>query len=97
MAEKEWYTVSGDDLVDEFQELIYQKDIRKISLKCNGQQVDFPINQGQLESETEVQELPLLAVVEAIGDAVNECTIEIEKVEDKDEIETAEDVLQYPD
>ena len=91
MTEKDSYTVSGDDLVDTVLELIYQKNIKKVHLICDKQHlIDIPLNTGESESEEEVQELPLLAAIEAIADGVNECTIEIEKVEEEDEDETME-------
>ena len=94
MTEKESFTVSDDDLVDTVLELIYQKNIKKVHLICDNQHlIDIPLSTGESESEEEVQELPLLAAIEAIAEGVHECTIEIEMLEDKDEIETTE----YPD
>ncbi len=97
MTKKESFTVSDDDLVDTVQELIHQGNIKKIHLICDNQHLlDIPLSVGASESEVENLELPLLAATEAIADAVHECTIEIEMVEDKDEIETAEGGLEYP-
>jgi len=98
MAEKESFIVSDDDLVDTVQELIHQKNIKKVHLVCDKQHlIDIPLNAEKPESESGFEELPLLAAIEAIAEAVHECTIEIEMVEDNDEIETDEDDLQYPD
>jgi len=95
MTERDSYTVSGNDLVDVVQELIHQRNIRRLHLICDGQHlIDIPVNPGESESETEGQELTLLAATEAIGDAVHECTIEIETVGEDDPDKTMEEDLQ---
>ncbi|MFC1920522.1 DUF4342 domain-containing protein [Chloroflexota bacterium] len=94
MTEKESFTFSGNDLVDKVQELIHQGNIKRVHLICDGHPlIDIPLITGLPESEAETVEVQLLAATEAIADAVHECTIEIEEVEEEDEEETMEENL----
>ena len=86
MADKERFTVSGNNLVEKVKELVRQGNIRRVRLIHEEKVlVDIPLSIGAPVVAVAVLAAPLLAALAAIAAVVKECTIEIEKVEDTDE------------
>ncbi len=86
MADKERFTVSGNNLVEKVKELIHQGNIRRVRLIHEGKPlIDIPLSVGAPAAVVAVLAAPLLAALVAIAALVKECTVEIEKVEDTDE------------
>ena len=84
MASSEKFTVSGKDLVDKVKELIHQGNVRRIRLIHEGKPlIDIPLTVGASTSIVTVPAAPVIAAVGAIAALISQCTIEIEKVEDK--------------
>jgi hypothetical protein len=84
MPSSEKFTVSGKDLVDKVKELIRQGNVRRIRLIHEGKPlIDIPLTIGASATLVTVLAAPVLAAVGAIAALVSQCTIEIEKVEDK--------------
>ncbi len=89
MAESEKFTVSGSKLVDKVKELIRQGNVRRVRLIHEEKVlIDIPLTVGAPAAAVAVLVAPVLAAVSAIAALVTECTIEVEKVEDTDEIKS---------
>ena len=85
MAESERFTVSGSKLVEKVKELIRQGNVRRVRLIHEEKVlIDIPLTVGASAVAVAVLAAPVLAAVAAIAGVVAECTIEVEKVEDKD-------------
>lgn len=85
MAESERFTVSGSKLVEKVKELIRQGNVRRVRLIHEKKVlIDIPLTVGASAVAVAVLAAPVLAAVAAIAGVVTECTIEVEKVEDKD-------------
>jgi hypothetical protein len=82
MTEK--YTVSGKDVVEKVKQLIHEGNIRRIRLIHEGKTIiDIPLTIGAGAAVVTIMAAPLLAAVGAFAALVTECTIEVEKVEEK--------------
>ncbi len=85
MVESEKFTVSGSKLVDKVKELIRQGNVRRVRLIHEEKVlIDIPLTVGAPAAAVAVLAAPVLAAVAGIAALVTECTIEVEKVEDKD-------------
>ena len=85
MAESEKFTISGSKLVEKVKELIRQGNVRRVRLIHEEKVlIDIPLTVGAPAAVVAVLAAPVLAAVAAIAGLVTECTIEVEKVEDKD-------------
>ena len=85
MAQSEKITVSGSKLVDKVKELIRQGNVRRVRLIHEEKVlIDIPLTVGAPAAAAVVLAAPVLAAVAAIAGLVTECTIEVEKVENKD-------------
>jgi len=85
MPAKERFTVAGSNLVEKVKELIRQGNVRRVRLIHEEKVlIDIPLNVGAPTAVVAVLAAPVLAAVAAIAGLVTECTIEVEKVEDKD-------------
>jgi len=86
MSDKERVTVSGSNLVEKVKELIRQGNIRRVRLIHEEKAlIDIPLSIGAPAAAVAVLAAPVLAAVGAIAALVTECTIEIEKENDRDE------------
>jgi len=85
MPSNERFTVSGNNLVEKVKELIRQGNIRRVRL-IHGDRplLDIPLTIGAPAAVVTVLAAPVLAAVTALAALLTECTIEVEKVEDKD-------------
>ena len=85
MTESENFTVSGSKLVEKVKELIRQGNVRRVRLIHEEKVlIDIPLTVGAPAVAAAMLAAPVLAAVAAIAGLVTECTIEVEKVEDKD-------------
>ena len=84
MVGKEKITVSGSELVNKIKELVHQGNIRRVRLLHEERPlIDIPLSVGAPVAAVAVLAAPLLAALATIAAMVKECTIEIEKEEDK--------------
>ena len=84
MAEQERYTVTGSNLIEKVKELIHQGNIRRVRLIHEGRPlIDIPLSIGAPTVAAVVLTTPLLAALAAIAALVTECTLEVEKEEEK--------------
>jgi hypothetical protein len=84
MVEKEKYTVSGKDVLEKVKQLIREGNIRKVRLIHEGKTViEIPLSIGAPAVVVGIMAAPLLAAVGAFAALVTECTIEVEKIEEK--------------
>ena len=85
MTTRERFTVAGSKLVEKVKELIRQGNVRRVRLIHEEKAlIDIPLTVGVPAAAVAVLAAPVLAAVAAIAGLVTECTIEVEKVEDKD-------------
>jgi hypothetical protein len=82
MTEK--YTVSGKDVLEKVKQLIHEGNIRRVRLIHEGKTIiEIPLSIGAPAVVVGIMAAPLLAAVGAFAALVTECTIEVEKVEEK--------------
>jgi hypothetical protein len=85
MVKKEEYTVSGNQVLDKIKELIHEGNIRRVRLIHNGRTlIEIPLSVGAPVAVVGILAAPVLAAIGAAAALVTECTIEVEKVEEKD-------------
>jgi len=85
----EKFTVSGDKVVSRVKDLIHQGNIRRVRLIHEGKAIiDIPLSVGAPVAAVGILAAPLLAAVGAFAALVTECTIEVEKVDEKPAAET---------
>jgi hypothetical protein len=82
MTEK--YTVSGEEVLEKVKKLIHEGNIRRIRLIHQGRTIiDIPLSIGAGAAAITILAAPLLAAVGAFAALVTECTIEVEKMDEK--------------
>jgi hypothetical protein len=84
MSETEKFTVSGKDVLEKVKQLIHEGNIRRVRLIHEGKTIiDIPLTIGATASMITIMAAPLLAAIGAFAALVTECTIEVEKMEEK--------------
>jgi hypothetical protein len=84
MAEKEQFTVSGSQVLEKVKQLIREGNIRRVRLLHDGRAIlDIPLTVGAPVAVAGILAAPVLAAIGAFAALVTECTIEVEKVEEK--------------
>ena len=84
MAESEKFTVSGSQLVEKVKQLIHEGNIRRVRLLHEGKTIiEIPLTIGAPVAVAGILWAPVLAALGAFAAQVTECTIEVEKVEEK--------------
>ena len=84
MTTKEKFTVSGSQLVEKVKQLIHEGNIRKVRVLHEGRTVlEIPLSIGAPAAAIGIMAAPVLAALGAFAALVTECTIEVEKTEDK--------------
>jgi hypothetical protein len=84
MAETEKFTVSGSQVLEKVKQLIHEGNIRRVRLLHEGKTViEIPLSIGAPAVMVGILAAPVLAAVGAFAALVTECTIEVEKVEQK--------------
>lgn len=84
MTINEKVTVSSGELVSKVKKFISEGNIRRVRLVQKEKiLLDIPLSVGVPAAAVGIFAAPLLAAVAAVAVMVKECTIEIERVEDK--------------
>jgi hypothetical protein len=85
MATSEKFTVSGSEVVEKIKQLIHEGNIRKVRVIHQGRTVlEIPLSLGAPAAAIGILAAPLLAALGAFAALVTECTIEVEKIEEKE-------------
>ena len=84
MAKTEKYTVSGEEVLEKVKQLIHEGNIRRVRLIHEGKTIiEIPLTIGAPVAVITIMAAPLLAAIGAFAALVTECTIEVEKMEEK--------------
>ncbi len=84
MAESERFTVSGSQVVEKVKQLIREGNVRRVRLLHDRRTVfDIPLTIGAPVAVAGILAAPVLAAIGAFAALVTECTIEVEKEEEK--------------
>jgi hypothetical protein len=84
MAETEKFTVSSSQVVEKVKQLIHEGNIRRVRLLHEGRTViEIPLSVGAPAVMVGIMAAPLLAAIGAFAALVTECTIEVEKIDEK--------------
>ena len=84
MAQTEKFTVSGEQVMSKIKQLIHEGNIRRVRLIHEGRTIiEIPLSVGAPVVAVGILAAPLLAAVGAFAALATECTIEVEKVEEK--------------
>ncbi len=84
MSIKEKFTVSANELVDKVKQLIHAGNIRRIRLIHKDNTLfEIPLTVGVPVVALGIIVAPILAAVAAVAAIVTECTIEVEKADNK--------------
>ena len=84
MSEK--FTVSGRDILDKVKELVRQGNIRRVRLIHDDRPlIDIPLTVGAPAVVATMLAAPVLAAIGAAAALLTECTLEVEKIDDKPE------------
>lgn len=84
MANTEKFTVSGDQIIEKVKQLIHEGNIRNVRLIHKEKTIfEIPLSIGAPAAAAAVLAAPLLAALGAFAALVTECTIEVEKTENK--------------
>jgi len=75
---KESFKVAGQHLVEAVKKLVHEGNVRRVIIKHGEHTIaEFPLTVGVIGAVL----APLLAAVAAIAAAVQECTVEVERVD----------------
>jgi hypothetical protein len=75
---KESFKVASQQLVDAVKKLLHEGNVRRVTIKHGDHTIaEFPLTVGIVG----VVLAPMLAAVAAIAAAIQECTVEVERVE----------------
>ncbi len=86
MPDKESFTISGEQILEKIKELIRQGNIRRVRLIHKGRVLlDIPLTVGAPVAAAAVLAAPVLAAIGAFAALVSECTIEVERVPEKNQ------------
>jgi hypothetical protein len=84
MAKTERFKVSGDRILEKVKQLIHEGNIRRVRLLHDERTIiEIPLTVGAPIAVAGILATPLLAAIGAFAALVTECTIEVEKVEEK--------------
>ena len=74
---KESFKVAGNQLLDAVRKLLHEGNVRRVIIKQGTTTIaEFPLTIGVIGAAL----APILAAIGAIAAAVNDCTIEVERV-----------------
>ena len=84
MIKTEKFTVAGSQLIDKIKQLIHEGNIRKVRLLHDERTIiEIPLSIGAPAAAVGILAAPVLAALGAFAALVTECTIEVEKIEEK--------------
>jgi hypothetical protein len=82
----EKFNVSGKDILEKVKELVRQGNIRRVRLIHDDKPlIDIPLTVGAPAVVATMLAVPVLAAIGAAAALLTECTLEVEKVDDKPE------------
>jgi hypothetical protein len=80
----EKFTISGDELVSKVKKLIHEGNIRRVRILQGGKVIlEIPLSIGAPAAAIGIMAAPALAALGAFAALVTECTIEVEKADNK--------------
>ncbi len=80
----EKFTISGDQVVEKVKQLIHEGNIRRVRLIHNGKTlIEVPLSIGAPVAAIGIVWMPVLAAIGAAAALLTECTLEVEKMEEK--------------
>jgi hypothetical protein len=84
MPKNERFTVDGDRVVAKVKQLIHEGNIRRVRVIHEGRTVlEIPLSIGAPAAAIGIMVAPVLAALGAFAALVTECTIEVERTEEK--------------
>jgi hypothetical protein len=84
MPVKEQFRLAGSQVADKVRELIHEGNVRRVRLIHDGRTlIELPLSVGAPVAVIGILWLPILAAVGAAAALLTECTLEVEKMEDK--------------
>ena len=84
MAETEKFTISGAEVMEKIRQIIKEGNVRRVRLIHEGKTIfDIPLTVGAPVAAVGIIAVPVLAAIGAFAALVTECTLEVEKVEEK--------------
>ena len=87
----ERFTVSGDQLLVKIKQLIHEGNIRKVRIIHDDKTIiDIPLSVGAPVAAIGILSAPVLAAIGAFAALITECTIEVEKMDEKEPEQTNE-------
>ena len=85
MPRTESITVKGNEFVQAIRDLFKQNDVGKVCVVYERRRIlEIPLISGDPSAPANVLKDPLLAALNAFSALVDECTIEVERVEKKE-------------
>jgi hypothetical protein len=82
MAKKERMVVKGNRLAEVISELVSRGDSRRVCILNEEKHLlDIPLTTKDPASPANALEAPVLAAIRALGSLLNECTVEVEKID----------------
>jgi hypothetical protein len=80
----EKFTINGDQVVEKVKELIHEGNIRRVRLIHDGRTIlEVPLSIGAPVAVIGIMWMPVLAAIGAAAALLTECTLEVEKIEEK--------------
>jgi hypothetical protein len=80
----EKYTIDGSQLVEKVKQLIREGNIRRVRILHEGRTVlEIPLSIGAPAAALTILMAPVLAALGAFAALVTQCTLEVEKIDDK--------------
>ncbi len=80
----EKFTISGDQVVEKVKQLIHEGNIRRVRLIHDGRTIiEVPLSIGAPVAVIGIVWMPILAAIGAAAALLTECTLEVEKMEEK--------------
>jgi len=84
MVTTEKFTIAGKDLLEKIKQLIHEGNIRRVRVLHEGNTLlEIPLSIGAPAAAIGILAAPVLAALGAFAALVTECTIEVEKTEEK--------------
>lgn len=84
MTTREKFTISGSLLVEKIKQLVHEGNIRRVRVIHEGRTIlEIPLSIGAPAAALGILAAPVLAALGAFAALVTECTIEVEKIEEK--------------
>lgn len=84
MGETQRFNVKSSEIVDRVKQLIHEGNIRRVRLLHDEKTIiEIPLTVGAPVAVVGILAAPLLAAIGAFAALVTECTIEVEKIEEK--------------